>query len=194
MELGAQNDVSNIRTKVLSPAPDSVLLDTLSIVYNSVSVYYGQQLLNAGYRINYLAKTIVFNKDLQQKTLTVVYRVLFLPASQTFFHKPKYLIEPVFNGTPRYYYSYSNPNNSNQLFSDGLNVNGNIARGIGFGNNQDVVLNSNLNLQLSGNLGKGISILAAISDENNPIQPEGNTQQIQDFDKVFISILKIVIH
>lgn len=116
--------------------------------------------------------------------------MLNLPSAKGYSHKPDYLIEPTFNGTPRYLYSYDNSSANTRLFSDGLNVNGNIARGIGFGNNQDVVLNSNLNLQLSGKLGKGISILAAISDENNPIQPEGNTQQIQDFDKVFISILK----
>lgn len=174
----------------MPPGVDSFQLDSLPIVFNSVQVYHNQQLMSSGYSVNYISKTIVLSDELKNLPLSVAYRVLFLPSSQTYFHKPKYLIEPVFNSTPRYYYSYTNPTNSNNLFSDGLNVNGNIARGIGFGNNQDVVLNSNLNLQLSGKLGKGISILAAISDENNPIQPEGNTQQIQDFDKVFISILK----
>lgn len=133
---------------------------------------------------------MVLDSSIRQFQLTVFYRVLNWTSNSVFSHKPDYLIEPTFNGTPRYLYSYDNTASNSRLFSDGLNVNGNIARGIGFGNNQDVVLNSNLNLQLNGKLGKGISILAAISDENNPIQPEGNTQQIQDFDKVFISIFK----
>ncbi len=133
---------------------------------------------------------MVLDTSIRQFQLTVFYRVLNWTSNSVFSHKPDYLIEPTFNGTPRYLYSYDNTASNSRLFSDGLNVNGNIARGIGFGNNQDVVLNSNLNLQLNGKLGKGISILAAISDENNPIQPEGNTQQIQDFDKVFISIFK----
>jgi len=146
---------------------------------------------NTGFYVWHERSSLVLDSVLFNKDIEVFYRVLFYRKQFDYAHKPLYLIEPTFFQEPRYYYNYNQSNAGNGLlFTDGLNVNGNIARGLGFGNNQDVVLNSNLNLQINGKLGKGVSILAAISDENNPIQPQGNTQQIQDFDKVFISIQK----
>ncbi len=71
-----------------------------------------------------------------------------------------------------------------------LNYNGSISRGFSVGNSQSLVLNSNLNLQLNGNLGNGINVVAAISDDNIPIQADGNTQLLQEFDKVFIRVSK----
>ena len=74
--------------------------------------------------------------------------------------------------------------------SNKLKYTGSFTRGVNVGNTQDVVLQSDFNIQMEGDLGNGLSVRAAISDDNIPIQPQGNTQVLQEFDKVFIELTK----
>ncbi len=78
----------------------------------------------------------------------------------------------------------------NILQEENINYAGSITRGMSLGNKQDLILNSALDLQMSGTFGDGIKIAAAFSDQNIPLQPEGNTQQLRDFDKVYVQLEK----
>ena len=69
--------------------------------------------------------------------------------------------------------------------TEGLRYGGSFTRGIALGNRQDLLLNSSLNLELSGELG-GVEVRGAITDNNLPIQPQGNTQQLQDFERLYL--------
>lgn len=69
-----------------------------------------------------------------------------------------------------------------------LEKSGSLFRGFTVGSNRDLSLNSGFRLQLNGKLSSDIDIVAALTDENTPIQPEGNTQKLQELDKVFIEL------
>lgn len=72
--------------------------------------------------------------------------------------------------------------------TEGIDKTGSLSRGIVFGNRQSVFVNSAMNLQLSGMITEGVELTALITDTQVPYQPEGNTQQIQDFDRVLIEL------
>ncbi|MBS1517775.1 MAG: hypothetical protein JSS91_06780 [Bacteroidetes bacterium] len=69
-----------------------------------------------------------------------------------------------------------------------LQKSGSLFRGVTVGSNRDLSLNSGFRLQLNGKLTSDIEINAALTDETTPIQPEGNTQKLQELDNVFIEL------
>lgn len=74
------------------------------------------------------------------------------------------------------------------IFGEQLQKSGTLVRGFTIGTNKDFSLQSGLKLQISGRLSEDIEIVAALSDENTPLQPEGNTETLEEIDKVFIQI------
>ncbi len=65
---------------------------------------------------------------------------------------------------------------------------GSLSRGIIVGSNQDFALESGLQFELNGQLTDDISINASLTDRNIPFQPDGTTQNIREFDRVFIQL------
>jgi hypothetical protein len=146
------------------------------------------------FSVNYAEGAVILNrKKMIQHTISLdslrlSYKTFpYLFASETK-HKDIGRIKPDINGNTNPF-SYSIESKNDDIFKmEGLDKSGSISRGISFGNNQDVVVNSSLNLQLSGHLNNNVDILLAATDNNIPIQPDGNTQQLQEFDKVFIQL------
>lgn len=78
--------------------------------------------------------------------------------------------------------------NSREKILGDLNSKGSIIRGITFGNNQGQSVQSSMDLQITGKLSNDISVLASISDHNLPIQADGYTQTLDEFDKIYMQL------
>ena len=86
-------------------------------------------------------------------------------------------------------YQLSQPSSKRVVLPfDGLVSSGSISRGVTIGNNQNSVLNSELDLQISGKLNDKVTLRASIQDSNIPLQESGYSQQLDEFDQVFIEV------
>ncbi len=71
---------------------------------------------------------------------------------------------------------------------DGLNTSGSILRGITVGNNQNSTILSELDLQISGKLNNKVTLRASLQDANIPSQEGGFSQNLDEFDQIFIEL------
>ncbi len=69
-----------------------------------------------------------------------------------------------------------------------LQTRGSITRGVVAGSNRDVSVTSGLRLSVAGDVAPGVTLRAALTDENTPILPEGTTQQLSDLDRVYVEV------
>jgi hypothetical protein len=182
--------MSSKRTQTLLLRGDTIRLDTMSLLQGSFN-FIQPSADTAFYKLYPDAGMLVKKPGTPSPkgdSVTVEFRVLPFNFSEPYKNKTRRKSTPEERGIYNPFVYTPSSNNANALKFDGLNKNGSISRGISVGNNQDLAVNSTLNLQLSGKLTPDIDISAAITDDNIPIQPDGNTQQLQDFDRVYIQL------
>ena len=100
---------------------------------------------------------------------------------------PSVIVENTKN-TGRLYALQENRSTNKKIPFSGLNTSGSISRGVSVGNNQNGTVNSELDLQLTGKLNDKVSIRASIQDANIPNQAGGYSQNLDEFDQIFIEL------
>ncbi len=182
--------LSNLRQKTLILQHDTTQVDTLSLVPGSVILTRADQPVpESNYTLDLFNALLIWKGPLPSPPLQLRYRVFPFSFTRSRQHKDPNQTEPGNKGQQNPFTYSAADRGANAIFhSGGIQKTGSISRGIAFGNNQDLSVNSTLNLELSGQLTDQVQVLASITDDNIPIQPDGNTQQLQDFDQVFIQL------
>ncbi|MBK6483205.1 MAG: hypothetical protein IPG01_08735 [Chitinophagaceae bacterium] len=187
-------ELSNVRFKKFYPVSKSIKIDSFSLVPGSVSILDSRTdsvIAIDLYSIDAFSATLTWKSTTVPDSIEVTYKVMPFAFAQELSHKQfeRYNKQDSLARQP-IIYSLQELSKGNNLDLGTMNYNGSFSRGITFGNNQDLVVNSGFNLQLQGRIAGDVEVLAALSDNNIPIQPEGNSQQLQEFDKVFIQLKK----
>ncbi len=169
---------------------DSIRIDSVSIEPSSFRLLYSDSSLvdTSYYQFDGLASMLFWKGALPQDSLIAQYRVFPIDFSKRYRLRSPDLIQPESEYLKNPFTYRPSATRQDAFGFAQLTKTGSISRGVGFGNNQDLTVNSTLSLQLNGQLTEDISILASITDDNIPIQPDGNTAQLQEFDQVYIQL------
>lgn len=186
----AQENAGNYKKKRLA-VKDSIKIDSVSINPSKfvVKTKDGKILDSTLYVVDYPKSILRFKQSIDVDTIQVEY--LRYPEFLTKVYRQlddDVIVDRSGPGTEALY-KLENTNKRNAFTPfDGLTTSGSISRGVTIGNNQNSVLNSELDLQISGKLSDKVSLRASIQDANIPLQESGYSQRLDEFDQVFIEL------
>lgn len=177
---------SNLRKKMVAAKQKTIQLDSMSIVPGTVSI---AGIPDSLYNLDFVNARLTWKQLPPMDSILVHYRVFSSRLNAVINHMQYDSIMNNFMGQP-FVPDYAGVGSTDFFNFGNIKYNGSFGRGLSFGNSQDAVFTSNLNLQLSGYLADSIEIVAAITDNNIPIQPDGTTQQLNEFDRIFLQFKK----
>lgn len=190
--LGSAQDITTNYLKVKVPVRDTVVLDSAGINPKRFIITNrdGISPNPFTYRIDFKKGVVYFSEELQQQQDSVDIEYLQYPdfLTREYFTLDKKMIVENTGGMDKLYSLEQSTNKNTFTPFDGLNTSGSISRGITIGNNQNVVVNSELDLQITGRLSDKVSIRASIQDANIPTQEGGYSQSLNEFDQIFIEL------
>jgi hypothetical protein len=189
--LRAQDGGSLYKIKKIPVARDTIHLENVSINSSNFRILdrNNKPIDSSFYKINFQKSTLFFkeNNTLTTDSVTVEYLKFpeFLTKEYRIYDPSKVVSNDALSGT---IYRVESESEKKATPFDGLNTSGSITRGLTIGNNQNSVLNSNLDLQITGKISDKVSLRASIQDSNIPLQNGGYSQKLDQFDNVFMEL------
>lgn len=185
----AQEKQSNYRIKRLA-VKDSIKIDSISINPSTfrVKTKDNKVLDSTLYHIDFAKAILRFKQSVQIDTIVVEYLRYPNFITKNYKQLDESIIVENTKGRQRLYQLQQTTRKNTFTPFDGLTTSGSISRGVTIGSNQNSVLNSELDLQISGKLSDKVSLRASIQDANIPLQENGFSQRLDEFDQVFIEL------
>lgn len=185
--LDAQS-LSNFRQKKIAVSSEIQQIDSLSIVPGTFAI---AAISPDYYKLNEVKATLQWITYPSLDSVWVSYRVFPSLLEQKAYRYRYDSIADFFKAAPVRPKAVQDAENANKFIDFGnMSYTGSFGRSLSFGNSQDAVVNSLFNLQLNGMLADSIEVAAAITDNNIPIMPDGTTQQLNEFDRIWLRFRK----
>lgn len=172
---------------------NSYKISSINIIPFSEKIFIGKKILpKSDYKIYYESGSFQFINPIKislMDSIFISYKTIQINIAKEY--KRRSLVinyDDKGKDTIRVAQNVNQPLTAESIFGRNIQKSGALVRGFTLGTNKDFTLNSGLRLQLSGKLSEDIEIVAALTDENTPIQPEGNTETLEELDKVFIEL------
>ncbi|AWG21144.1 hypothetical protein FFWV33_06155 [Flavobacterium faecale] len=188
----AQEIESLYKTKTLAVAKDSLTIEAFSInpTYFLLLDQQQQEIDSSLYKVNFIkGKLQLAPSFFESKRDSITIKYLQYPDFLTKkyqIYDASSVVEADISNLPMYKIAPSNV--AKAVPFDGLNTSGSITRGVTVGTNQNAVLNSNLDLQITGKISDKVSLRASLQDSNIPIQNGGYSQKLDQFDNIFMEL------
>ena len=185
----SQEEFSLYRVKKIA-VMDTIQIDNVSINPSSFSIsnLNNEPIKTSVYTVNFEKAELIFSNTADIDSIVVKYLSYPRFITKTYQELDERIIVNS-KGNLQKLYQLSQPNSKRTVVPfDGLVSSGSISRGVTIGNNQNSVLNSELDLQISGKLNDKVTLRASIQDSNIPLQESGYSQQLDEFDQVFIEV------
>jgi hypothetical protein len=184
-----QTKSKDFRLKNIEVKKDTIQLDSVAINPQKFKILnnLNKRIPSSEFTVDFSKAILIINSKKYAKITVEYFRI---PDFVTKIYTPfdeKLIIKNNTNNGILYSLTTNKKASEIKLF-DGLKTSGFITRGITSGNNQNAVTNSALDLEISGKLSKDVTLRANIFDTNIPIQENGYSQNITDFDRIFIEI------
>ncbi|WP_375580837.1 hypothetical protein ABWH96_07410 [Marivirga tractuosa] len=181
LNLNAQNHCFQTTYSAIS-LPDSVLIIFASI---EVKNQYGEKIPHESSE-----GFLKINKTDQNDTVQVCFN--YIPKKQEIVSTavPEHYFDSTAQFTDQIYTEDLSTKTTQELLGlSGIEISGAFMRSVSAGDRQSAMMHSVMDLTISGDISDELKLRARMTDQQMPFEPEGNTQRLQDFDRVNVQLI-----